>query len=146
MAYSSGERSGVTQDVTGDYATAIKHYNEAIKRNPQDSKVYSNRAACYQKLAEFQLALKDCEECIRIDPDFVKGHIRKGFALLAMKEYTRASSAFQKALELDPNSQVYLLKCSVIMMSDVTVILNFNRKLWMATESVLLHPIRIQKR
>lgn len=88
----------------GDYPGAIRHYNEAIKRNPEDFKIYSNRAACYQKLAEFHLALKDCEECIRIDPTFVKGYIRKGMALLAMKDISKATTAFQKALELDPNS------------------------------------------
>jgi stress-induced-phosphoprotein 1 len=88
----------------GRFPDAIKHYNEAMKRNPDDAKIYSNRAACYQKLLEFSLALKDCEEAIRLDPTFVKAHVRKGHALLAMKDTMRAGQAFEKALELDPQS------------------------------------------
>ncbi|XP_054165278.1 stress-induced-phosphoprotein 1-like [Oppia nitens] len=89
----------------GDYPNAIKHYSEAIKRNPEDAKLFSNRAACYQKLAEFQLAVKDSEQCIKLEPEFVKGHIRKGYALLACKEFSKAQTAFEKAMEIDKNNQ-----------------------------------------
>ncbi|CAG5133559.1 unnamed protein product [Candidula unifasciata] len=88
----------------GNYPVAVQHYSEAIKRNPDDAKLYSNRAACYTKLMEFALALKDSEECIKLDPTFVKGYLRKGAILLAMKEPTKATVAYQKALELDPNN------------------------------------------
>ncbi|KAH9514777.1 Stress-induced-phosphoprotein 1 [Bulinus truncatus] len=88
----------------GNFPLAVQHYTEAIKRNPDDAKIYSNRAACYTKLMEFPLALKDSEECIRLDPKFIKGYLRKGAVLLAMREPTKASLAYQRALDLDPNN------------------------------------------
>jgi len=88
----------------GDFASAVKFYTEAIKRNPDDAKLYSNRAACYTKLAAFDLGLKDCDKCLELDPKFIKGWLRKGKILQGMQDPSRAQTAYEKALEIDPNN------------------------------------------
>lgn len=88
----------------GKYADAVKEYTEAINRNPDDPKYYSNRAACYTKLAAFDLGLKDCETCLGLDPKFLKGWIRKGKILQGMQQQSKAIVAYEKALELDASN------------------------------------------
>ncbi|CAF1356875.1 unnamed protein product [Rotaria sordida] len=88
-----------------DYPNALKHYTEAIKRNPSNARLYSNRAACFIKLMEFGLALKDSEEGIKIDPTFVECYLHKGHALMATKNFSQAMIVFKKVLETHPNNQ-----------------------------------------
>lgn len=89
----------------GDFPSAIKEYDEAIARNPDDGKLYSNRAACYTKLMEFDRAITDCNESIRLEPTFIKGYLRKANALVAMQKHQEAMSVYRKALELEPDNQ-----------------------------------------
>ncbi|XP_042503794.1 hsp70-Hsp90 organizing protein 3-like [Macadamia integrifolia] len=87
------------------YPEAVKHYTEALKRNPKDPKVYSNRAACYTKLGAMPEGLKDAEKCIELDPTFSKGYTRKGAIQFFMKEYDKALETYQEGLKHDKNNQ-----------------------------------------
>ncbi|KAH9017984.1 chaperone [Lactarius pseudohatsudake] len=85
----------------GDFAGAVKSYTESIKRDPSDARGYNNRALAYTKLVALPEALKDAEEAIRVDPAFVKAHIRKASVLFALREYTKALEALDVAREHD---------------------------------------------
>lgn len=87
------------------YPEAVKHYTEALKRNPSDPRVYSNRAACYTKLGALPEGLKDAEKCIELDPTFSKGYTRKGAVQFFMKEYDKALETYQEGLKHDANNQ-----------------------------------------
>lgn len=90
------------------YPEAVKHYSEAIKRNPRDVRAYSNRAACYTKLGALPEGLKDAEKCIELDTSFTKGYRRKGAIQFFMKEYDKAMETYQEGLKHDPKNQELL--------------------------------------
>lgn len=88
-----------------DFAGAVQQYTEAIKRNENDPRAYSNRAACYTKLMALPEALKDCEKCIELDPTFVKAYIRKANILFTKKDYTKCIDALDLAREHDKDGK-----------------------------------------
>ena len=47
------------------------------------------------KLMDFNRAQKDCEECLKLNPGFVKAWIRKGGVQEAMKQHDNAMESYQ---------------------------------------------------
>ena len=86
------------------YPEAIKTYTEAIKRNPSDHTVYSNRAAAYMKLGAYDEAVKDCDTCLGLEPTFLKAIVRLGHCYFWRKEYHKAAQTYEKGLGIDSNN------------------------------------------
>ena len=48
------------------------------------------------------LALRDADACVRLEPEWSKGHGRRGNALQGLRRYEEAKRSYERALELDP--------------------------------------------
>jgi stress-induced-phosphoprotein 1 len=57
-----------------NFDEAINFYTEAIAENSQDHTIYGNRAAAYHNQRNWDAAMNDAEECIKIKPDWGKGY------------------------------------------------------------------------
>ncbi|KAJ0035366.1 hypothetical protein Pint_24748 [Pistacia integerrima] len=94
----------------GNYLKAAALYTQAIKQDPSNPTLYSNRAAAFLQLVKLSKALADAEMTITLNPQWEKGYFRKGCILEAMERYDDALSAFQTALQYNPQSAEVLRK------------------------------------
>jgi len=71
------------------FVEAIACYSDVIQNGSEEDEddvciivqCYSNRALCYRKTANFETAIKDCNEALRIDPVYAKALNTKGLCL-----------------------------------------------------------------
>ena len=57
------------------------------------------------KLRAYEDAIRDCERCLAIKPDFVKAIARKGHAYFWTKQYNKALKEYDEALKIDATFQ-----------------------------------------
>ncbi|EYU41448.1 hypothetical protein MIMGU_mgv1a010764mg [Erythranthe guttata] len=88
----------------GNYLKAAALYTQAIKQDPSNPTLYSNRAAAFLNLVKLSKALADADTTITLKPDWEKGYFRKGCVLEAMERYEDALDAFQVALKYNAKS------------------------------------------
>lgn len=91
-----------------DYEEAIRLYTEALSLTsdgPNSHVYHSNRAAAYCHMNKYQEAVDDCEACLSMCPDYVKAYSRLGLANFFLERFEDAVSAYEKAVELEPDNK-----------------------------------------
>jgi len=105
------KQQGTTAFLEEDFKKALECFTEAIEKNPNNAKLYSNRSATYGKMNNWDKSLEDAEKIIEVKDTWVKGYLRKGHACEKLLRYQDAYNAYQTGLKVDPCDES-LLKAS----------------------------------
>uniref|UniRef100_H3A8Q6 Translocase of outer mitochondrial membrane 34 n=1 Tax=Latimeria chalumnae TaxID=7897 RepID=H3A8Q6_LATCH len=89
-----------------EYGKAIERYSESLKLNSKEHTTYTNsyRALCYLSLKQYQDAVKDCTEALRLDSGNVKAFYRRAQALKEMKDYKTGIADLHTLLKIEPKN------------------------------------------
>nr|XP_023664271.1 tetratricopeptide repeat protein 28-like isoform X2 [Paramormyrops kingsleyae] len=88
----------------GDFPTAVRLYSDALRADPQNCILYSNRSAARLKLGQYQTALDDALKARLLNPKWPKAYFRQGVALQYLGRHADALAAFASGLAQDPKS------------------------------------------
>lgn len=105
LAVEAKERGNVAFRAN-DYPTAIREYEDAVKRDPTNPAYHNNLAAALQKIGDFNGAKREVEKSLELDRNYVKAWAKKGDIEFFMKEYHKALDSYRAGLQIEPDNSL----------------------------------------
>uniref|UniRef100_A0A6M2DCB8 Putative serine/threonine-protein phosphatase 5-like diachasma alloeum n=1 Tax=Xenopsylla cheopis TaxID=163159 RepID=A0A6M2DCB8_XENCH len=102
----------------GKFEEAILHYTHALKLDPTNYSLYSNRSYAFLKIQQHYLALQDAEETIKRAPTWAKGYFRKAEVQYACYLFAESLLSYSHALQLQPGDNLLLQAVNKAAKSD----------------------------
>ncbi|XP_034489801.1 tetratricopeptide repeat protein 28 [Drosophila innubila] len=93
---------------SGDFATAVLLYTDALQLDPGNHILYSNRSAARLKQGQFASALQDATQARELCPQWPKAYFRQGVALQCLGRYGEALASFAAGLAQEPSHKQLL--------------------------------------
>jgi tetratricopeptide (TPR) repeat protein len=81
---------------------AINYYTAALDKDPTDERAISCRCWAYMAVGEYDRALKDGEEAVRLNPTSTAWKNNRGEVFIKRKEYDKAVAEFTDILNANP--------------------------------------------
>lgn len=107
-------RKGNKAFAAKEYDEAIDCYTKAIQKDSKNHVFFSNRSASYIGKKQWEEAISDAKQCIRLNPSFIKGYYRLASAQLENDDLDAAISTIKQGFNIEPgNSQLTKLMRSV---------------------------------
>ena len=90
----------------GDYNRAAILYSDAIKEDPSNHLLYSNRSAAFLEIGRYMLAKEDAIKCIGLNNKFTKGYLRNALANMALGEFEMVERDTRDGLKQNPSEEM----------------------------------------
>jgi tetratricopeptide (TPR) repeat protein len=88
----------------GDYDQAVTAFSQAIRRRPNQTGLYLNRALAYQNLMAFASAWQDVNRALQIDPEsFLAWTLKGEISETGRKDLDQALLCYNRAVQLNPD-------------------------------------------
>lgn len=91
-----------------DFATAIARYGEAIELDPLNHVYFSNRSLCHFESKDYRAAAADAEQCIRLEPGFIKGFHRLANAQCELGQLDEAVATIRRGMQKESSNSELL--------------------------------------
>lgn len=86
--------SAIAQRGLGWFTEAIADHDRAIQLSPDNTVLLDERRQTYMCMGDYQRALLDARECVRLEPSVNLYRMRVFFALIALGQYEQATTAY----------------------------------------------------
>lgn len=102
-------QAGTQQAQQGQTSQGIKALDEAIRLNPNDPHLFSNRGVAYYQARNFSAALSDYNQALKLNPNFAEALSNRSQLHVAERRYDEAIADANQAIALNPNlTEAYL--------------------------------------
>ncbi|KAJ2385371.1 hypothetical protein H4S02_004358 [Coemansia sp. RSA 2611] len=88
----------------GNWAEALAHYRNGLGYDMYNAKLHSNACMALINLKRWSQALKHAEQCIVLEPEWVKGYYMKGRILSSESKLEQARDVLRKADAMEPGN------------------------------------------
>ncbi|WP_395015520.1 tetratricopeptide repeat protein [Dongia sp.] len=93
----------------GDFAAGIGHFDQVLKRHPNDGETHNNRGNLLNQAGDYLQALQEFETALRLQRHFQLAQRNRGIALFNLGRFKEAAVALALALQQDPEDYPSLL-------------------------------------
>ena len=87
----------------GKVQEVLNQIDPLIKDNPNDAVLFNIRGACYAKIGEPIMAIKQYEKAIEINPNYFEAHNNLGIAHQELGQFHLAIESYENSILSNPD-------------------------------------------